>query len=66
MKQLYVVLMTVMLSYCDCSAVPLSCPGEDVSMQSFTWCCTLQCLTIRLENYRAECVTDLYTFELLL
>jgi hypothetical protein len=66
MKQLYVVLMTVILSYCDRSVVPLSCPGEHVSTQSFMWCHTLQYLTIQLENYRTECVTDLYTFELLL
>jgi len=59
--------MAVVLSYGDCIDVPLTCPGENVSTQSFTWCHTLQCLTIKLENYsyRAECVSDLYTFEIL-
>jgi len=65
LEQLFFVMMTVILSYHDCSDVPLTCPGEKVSTQSFIWCHTLQYLTINLENYRTECVNDLYTFELL-
>ena len=48
LKQLFFVLMTVILSYHDCSDVPLTCPGENVSTQSFPWRHALQFLIRKL------------------